>query len=72
VISLFAFVVIRGLYRAMKLSDPFEQVGRAPAVRPGGPADHHQRGGEPQPDPDQGHDLPFISYGGLVHAGHGA
>ncbi|MCH1932850.1 FtsW/RodA/SpoVE family cell cycle protein, partial [Shewanella sp. A25] len=28
-ISLFAFVVIRGLYRAMKLSDPFEQVAAA-------------------------------------------
>ena len=29
VISLFAFVVVRGLQRAMKLSDPFEQVAAA-------------------------------------------
>ena len=28
-ISLFGFIVIRGLYRAMKLSDPFEQVAAA-------------------------------------------
>ena len=26
-IALFGFIVVRGLYRAMKLTDPFEQVG---------------------------------------------
>ena len=28
-IAIFGFIVVRGLYKAMKLSDPFEQVAAA-------------------------------------------
>jgi hypothetical protein len=54
-ITLFAFVVVRGLYKAMKLNDTFEQVA-ARFVRAGGPAGHHQYRRELEHDPDQGHD----------------
>ena len=70
-IALFTLLVVRGLYKAMKLTDPFEQVAAAGPVRAGRHAGLHQRGGEPGPDPDQGHDPAVHLLWRLVHAGHG-
>ena len=63
-VALFAFIVIRALLHALRDDDPFTRF----AVRgPRDPVRHavgDQHGGEPAPDAGQGHDLPFISYGG--------
>jgi cell division protein FtsW len=64
ILSLFAFVVVRGLAAAGGRERHVRGAGRdrpPGAVRPAGLRQH---GLLPAPDPDQGHDLPFVSYGG--------
>jgi cell division protein FtsW len=63
-ISLFAFVVIRGLYRAMKLSDPFEQVAAAGLFVLVGQQAFINVAVNLNMIPTKGMTLPFISYGG--------
>jgi len=63
-ISLFAFVVIRGLYRAMKLSDPFEQVAAAGLFVLVGQQAIINVAVNLNLIPTKGMTLPFISYGG--------
>jgi cell division protein FtsW len=63
-ISLFAFVVIRGLYRAMKLSDPFEQVAAAGLFVLVGQQAFINIAVNLNLIPTKGMTLPFISYGG--------
>jgi cell division protein FtsW len=63
-ISLFAFVVIRGLYRAMKLSDPFEQVAAASLFVMVGVQALINVAVNLNMIPTKGMTLPFISYGG--------
>ncbi|HEY8572624.1 putative lipid II flippase FtsW [Phenylobacterium sp.] len=63
-ISLFAFVVIRGLYRAMKLSDPFEQVAAAGLFVLVGQQAIINVAVNLNMIPTKGMTLPFISYGG--------
>ncbi|WP_293899131.1 putative lipid II flippase FtsW [Phenylobacterium sp.] len=64
VISLFAFVVIRGLQRAMKLSDPFEQVAAAALFVLVGQQAIINLAVNLDLIPTKGMTLPFISYGG--------
>ncbi|WP_411286310.1 putative peptidoglycan glycosyltransferase FtsW [Phenylobacterium sp.] len=64
VISLFAFVVIRGLQRAMKLSDPFEQVAAAGLFVLVGQQAIINLAVNLNMIPTKGMTLPFISYGG--------
>jgi cell division protein FtsW len=64
VISLFAFLVIRGLYRAMKLSDPFEQVAAATLFVLVGQQAFINIAVNLNMIPTKGMTLPFISYGG--------
>ncbi|HVI33433.1 putative lipid II flippase FtsW [Phenylobacterium sp.] len=63
-ISLFAFIVIRGLYRAMKLSDPFEQVAAAGLFVLVGQQAFINVAVNLNMIPTKGMTLPFISYGG--------
>jgi cell division protein FtsW len=63
-IALFAFVVIRGLYRAMKLSDPFEQVAAAGLFVLVGQQAFINVAVNLNMIPTKGMTLPFISYGG--------
>ena len=63
-ISLFAFVVMRGLYRAMKLSDPFEQVAAAGLFVLVGQQAFINIAVNLNMIPTKGMTLPFISYGG--------
>ncbi len=63
-IALFAFVVIRGLYRAMKLSEPFEQVAAAGLFVLVGQQAIINIAVNLNLIPTKGMTLPFISYGG--------
>jgi cell division protein FtsW len=63
-IALFAFIVIRGLYRAMKLSDPFEQVAAASLFVMVGVQALINVAVNLNLIPTKGMTLPFISYGG--------
>jgi cell division protein FtsW len=63
-ISLFAFIVIRGLYRAMKLTDPFEQVAAAGLFVLVGQQAFINVAVNLNMIPTKGMTLPFISYGG--------
>jgi cell division protein FtsW len=63
-IALFAFIVIRGLYRAMKLSDPFEQVAAAGLFVLVGQQAFINVAVNLNLIPTKGMTLPFISYGG--------
>jgi cell division protein FtsW len=64
VISLFCFVVVRGLYRSMKLSDPFEQVAAAGLFVLVGQQAIINIAVNLDLIPTKGMTLPFISYGG--------
>lgn len=64
VISLYAFVVIRGLSRAMKLNDPFEQVAAAGLFVLVGQQAIINLAVNLNLIPTKGMTLPFISYGG--------
>jgi cell division protein FtsW len=63
-ISLFAFIVVRGLYKAMKLSDPFEQVAAAGLFVLVGQQAFINVAVNLNLIPTKGMTLPFISYGG--------
>ena len=63
-ISLFAFLVIRGLYKAMKLSDPFQQVAAAGLFVLVGEQVFINVAVNLNLIPTKGMTLPFISYGG--------
>jgi cell division protein FtsW len=63
-ISLFGFVVIRGLYKSMKLSDPFEQVAAASLFVLAGQQAFINVAVNLNLIPTKGMTLPFISYGG--------
>ncbi|WP_395671719.1 putative lipid II flippase FtsW [Phenylobacterium sp.] len=63
-IALFGVVVIRGLYRAMKLSDPFEQVAAAGLFVLVGQQAFINVAVNLNLIPTKGMTLPFISYGG--------
>jgi len=63
-ISLFALLVIRGLYRAMKLSDPYEQVAAAGLFVLVGVQAFINVAVNLNLVPTKGMTLPFISYGG--------
>src|SRR5690606_12095064 len=63
-ISLFAFVVIRGLYKAMKLNEPFEQVAAAGLFVLVGQQVFINVAVNLNMIPTKGMTLPFISYGG--------
>ncbi|MGA0605078.1 peptidoglycan glycosyltransferase FtsW [Phenylobacterium sp. VNQ135] len=64
IIALFAFVVVRGLYRSMKLSDPFEQVAAAGLFVLVGQQAIINLAVNLNMMPTKGMTLPFISYGG--------
>lgn len=64
IIALFAVVVIRGLYRAMKLADPFEQVAAAALFVLVGMQAFINIAVNLALVPTKGMTLPFISYGG--------
>jgi cell division protein FtsW len=63
-ICLFALLVIRGLYRAMKISDPFEQVAAAGLFAMVGMQAFINVVVNLGLAPTKGMTLPFISYGG--------
>jgi cell division protein FtsW len=63
-ISLFAFIVVRGLYKAMKLNDPFEQVAAAGLFVLVGQQAFINVAVNLNMIPTKGMTLPFISYGG--------
>ena len=63
-ISLFAFVVVRGLYKAMRLSDPFPQVAAAGLFVLVGQQVFINVAVNLNLIPTKGMTLPFISYGG--------
>jgi cell division protein FtsW len=63
-IALFAFLVIRGLYRALKLSDPFQQVAAAGLFVLVGEQVLINIAVNLNLIPTKGMTLPFISYGG--------
>ncbi len=63
-IALFAFVVVRGLYKAMKLNDPFEQVAAAGLFVLLGQQALINIAVNLNMIPTKGMTLPFISYGG--------
>ena len=63
-IALFGFIVIRGLYRSMKLSDPFEQVAAAALFVLVGQQAIINVAVNLNLIPTKGMTLPFISYGG--------
>jgi cell division protein FtsW len=64
IISIFAFLVLRGLYKAMKLSDPFEQVAAAGLFVLVGEQVFINVAVNLNMIPTKGMTLPFISYGG--------
>src|SRR6185312_2100712 len=64
VISLFCFAVVRGLYRSMKLNDPFEQVAAASLFVLVGQQAIINIAVNLNMIPTKGMTLPFISYGG--------
>jgi cell division protein FtsW len=63
-IGLFAFLMLRGLYKAMKLSDPFEQVAAAGLFVLLGQQAIINIAVNLNLIPTKGMTLPFISYGG--------
>jgi len=63
-ISIFAFIVVRGLYKSMKLSDPFEQVAAAGLFVLVGQQAFINIAVNLNMIPTKGMTLPFISYGG--------
>ena len=63
-ISLFAFLVIRGLYKSLRLSDPFEQVAAAGLFVLVGQQALINVAVNLNMIPTKGMTLPFISYGG--------
>lgn len=63
-ISLFGFVVVRGLYKAMKLSDPFDQVAASALFVLVGQQAFINVAVNLNMIPTKGMTLPFISYGG--------
>jgi cell division protein FtsW len=63
-ISLFGFIVIRGLYKSMKLSDPFEQVAAGALFVLVGQQAFINVAVNLNMIPTKGMTLPFISYGG--------
>ncbi|NGM49701.1 putative lipid II flippase FtsW [Caulobacter sp. 602-2] len=63
-ISLFAFIVVRGLYKSMKLADPFEQVASAGLFVLLGQQTFINVAVNLNMIPTKGMTLPFISYGG--------
>jgi cell division protein FtsW len=64
IVSLFGLLVTRGLYRAMKLSDPFEQVAAAGLFVLVGQQAIINVAVNLNMMPTKGMTLPFISYGG--------
>jgi cell division protein FtsW len=63
-ITLFAVIVVRGLYKAMKLSDPFEQVAAAGLFVLVGQQAFINVAVNLNMIPTKGMTLPFLSYGG--------
>lgn len=63
-IGVFAFLMVRGLYRSMKLSDPFEQVAAAGLFVLVGQQALINMAVNLNLAPTKGMTLPFISYGG--------
>ncbi|MFN3513727.1 MAG: putative lipid II flippase FtsW [Phenylobacterium sp.] len=63
-VALFGFLVVRGLYRAMKLTDPFEQVAAAGLFVLVGQQAFINIAVNLNMIPTKGMTLPFISYGG--------
>ena len=63
-ISLFAFLVVRGLYKSLRLSDPFEQVAAAGLFVLVGQQALINVAVNLNMIPTKGMTLPFISYGG--------
>ena len=63
-ISLFGFLVVRGLYRAMKLNDPFEQVAASGLFVLLGQQAFINVAVNLNMIPTKGMTLPFLSYGG--------
>lgn len=63
-ITLFAILVVRGLYKAMKLSDPFEQIAAAGLFVLVGQQAFINVAVNLNLIPTKGMTLPFISYGG--------
>jgi cell division protein FtsW len=63
-IALLGFIVIRGLYKSMKLSDPFEQVAAAALFVLVGQQAFINLAVNLKMIPTKGMTLPFISYGG--------
>jgi len=63
-ITLLGFIVIRGLYKSMKLSDPFEQVSAAALFVLVGQQAFINVAVNLKMIPTKGMTLPFISYGG--------
>jgi cell division protein FtsW len=63
-IALFAFVMLRGLYKGMKLSDPFEQVAASALFVLLGQQAFINVAVNLNMIPTKGMTLPFISYGG--------
>jgi cell division protein FtsW len=63
-IALFTLLVVRGLYKAMKLSDPFQQVGAAGLFVLVGMQAFINVAVNLDMIPTKGMTLPFISYGG--------
>jgi cell division protein FtsW len=63
-IAIFGFIVVRGLYKAMKLSDPFEQVAAAGLFVLLGQQAFINIAVNLNMIPTKGMTLPFISYGG--------
>jgi cell division protein FtsW len=64
IFCLFAVVVLRGLYKAMKLTDPFEQVASAALFVLVGMQAFINVAVNLALVPTKGMTLPFISYGG--------
>jgi cell division protein FtsW len=63
-ITLFAFIVLRGLYKSMRLSDPFEQVASGGLFVLVGQQAFINIAVNLKMIPTKGMTLPFISYGG--------
>ncbi len=55
-VALFAFLILRGLWRVQRDQRPLRPARRRRPDRRVRPAGAHQHGRQPQPDPDQGHD----------------
>jgi cell division protein FtsW len=70
-ISLFAVLVIRGLYKAMRLADPFEQIAAAGLFVLVGLQAFINVAVNLALIPTKGMTLPFISYGGSSMLGMG-